>query len=192
MIKVRNAIDLAEKLLEGLKEVDSAAFPEHLRTCNSIYEKYAGNPDMFVLLYDDAKLIGYMCNFPISKTLGDKMISGEDLSDTDMVDGKIDEYLPNNTYSLYLSTAAILPQYQGQGLANLLMGGFYEKILDLQTRNVFFDRIIAAAATDGGKKICAKMGMQKTRELPGGYDLYTIIGREQIYDIAEKFINRVR
>jgi GNAT superfamily N-acetyltransferase len=191
MIQICNAIS-PEKLVSELIEIDALAFPEHIGgTCTKIYEKYAGNDDMFVLMYDDSKLIGYICFFPISETLCDKMLRGKELSDSDMSSGMIDEYNPHSTYCIYASTVAIIPEYQGRGLAKRLVKELYRKLLDKRNDGMRFASVVVAAATNGGVKIAEKMGLKKTRSLPDGYELYVISGNEQIYNTAEKYVNEI-
>ena len=93
---------------------------------DNIERRFARNKEMFILLYDNDKLIGSLCYFPISKDLHDKIMSADDFYD-DNIEAKDVVSFSNENY-IYLISIALYKKYQGKCLGKMMMDAFFKKL----------------------------------------------------------------
>jgi hypothetical protein len=112
MIYTQCINDLDIRLINEILEIDALVYPKHLQgTFEEVYGRFCANRDIFILLYDDKKLIGYLCLFTIKDSLYEQILSGNKLFDSDIPGEMLEQYKPHNVYKLYLISAAIHPEY---------------------------------------------------------------------------------
>jgi GNAT superfamily N-acetyltransferase len=187
MIKTMYVNDLDAKLINDVLEIDKAVYPDHLQgTFDEISGRFKANRDMFILLYDENRLVGYLCLFPIKDELYDDIISNDRLFDSDISGKSMERYEPNNTYRLYVISIAIHPCYQGKGLSSQLIDGFYQYLADKKKSSIFFSAALSAAVTDGGDSLLNKIGFKKRNVLSGGYTLYELSIDDAYYASIER------
>jgi len=88
--------DLDKGFINEILEIDASVYPEHLQgTFEEVYGRYCANKDMFVLLYDDKKLIGYLCLFPIKDSLYERILNENILFDSN-IQGEMLEWMGFN------------------------------------------------------------------------------------------------
>jgi len=179
--------DLDKEFINEILEIDASVYPEHLQgTFEEVYGRFCANRDMFVLLYDDKKLIGYLCLFPIKDSLYEQISCGDKLFDSDIPGEMLEQYKPHNVYKLYLISMVIIPEYQKKGLSNHLIKGFYHFILEKKKENIMFSVILSSAVTNDGKLMLKRMGFKEKKKLPGGYWLNELVINDSVYEIAER------
>ncbi len=187
MISVQYSNDLDKKFINEILEIDASVYPEHLQgTFEEVYGRFCANRDMFVLLYDDNRLIGYLCLFPLKDSLFEEISNGDKLFDSDIPGDMLLQYKPNNVYKLYLISMVIIPEYQNKGLSKNLIKGFYNFILEKKKNNILFSKILSSAVTNEGKQMLERMGFKEKKKLPGGYSLCELIINDSVYEIAER------
>jgi len=188
MINVQYVGDeLDKEFINEILEIDASVYPEHLQgTFEEVYGRFCANRDMFILLYDDKKLIGYLCLFPIKDSLFEKISSENKLFDSDISGEMLEQYKPHNVYKLYLISMVIISEYQKKGLSNYLIKGFYRFILEKKKNNILFSVILSSAVTNDGKLMLERMGFKEKKKLPGGYSLNELLINDAFYEIAER------
>ena len=188
MINVQYVGDeLDKEFINEILEIDASVYPEHLQgTFEEVYGRFCANRDMFIMLYDDKKLIGYLCLFPIKDSLFEKISSENKLFDSDISGEMLEQYKPHNVYKLYLISMVIISEYQKKGLSNYLIKGFYRFILEKKKNNILFSVILSSAVTNDGKLMLERMGFKEKKKLPGGYSLNELLINDAFYEIAER------
>jgi len=190
MAEICGVRDLDIKLAKSVLEIDSLVFEEDLQgRFDEEYDRFTANRDTYFFLFDDNKMIGYLCAFPIKRELYDRIISEDRLFDAEIPGAMLEQYQPFQTYNLYLLSVAILPEYQKRGLSGHLIKRFYKYLLDKRKENVRFSSILSAAVTDEGGRFLEKIGLRKKKGLPEGYDLYELIVDDHTYSRAEDYVN---
>jgi len=175
MIQIYSVIDLDNKLLNEIMEIDSLVYPKHLlATFDEFNNRFLANRDSFILLYDDGKLIGYMCLFPVKPVLYNRILTEDKLFDADITGDMIEQYRPHETYDLYLLSVAIRPEYQNRGLSKLLREGFFKYLSDKKDKGISFSSAVAVAISKEGQRLLEKIGFIKKKDITGGYILYEL------------------
>jgi GNAT superfamily N-acetyltransferase len=175
MINIRCIDDLDVKLINDILKIDSAVFPKFLQgTFVEVYGRFKANRDIFILLYSENDLIGYLCLFPVKDILYKQILNEKRLFDSDMSGELIERYEPFNTYKLYLISAAIHPEYQRKGLSKHLIDGFFQYILEKKKNNIFFSTALSTSVTVAGRVMLKKMGFKEKKTLLGGYVLHEL------------------
>ena len=181
--------DLDKKLLNDLLAIDSRAYPKHLQeTFAEVNSKFLVNRDMYVLLYDDDKLVGYLCLFPIREELYEKIVNNNRPLELSIPGNFLDQYVPFKTYRLYILSAVIDPEYQMKGLSKYLIEGFYRYVLNKKNNNIFFSAALATAVTTAGETMLKKMHFKKQRSAINGHTLYELSIDENYYKAIEGFL----
>jgi GNAT superfamily N-acetyltransferase len=187
MISVQYSNELDKKFINEILEIDASVYPEHLQgTFEEVYGRFCANREMFVLLYDDKRLIGYLCMFPIIDSLFQEISNGDKLFDSDIPGEMLEQYKPNNVYKLYLISMVIIPEYQNKGLSKYLIKGFYHFLHEKKKENILFSVILSSAVTNDGKQMLERMGFKEKKKLPGGYSLNEFLINDSVYEIAER------
>jgi GNAT superfamily N-acetyltransferase len=156
-------------------ELDMLVYPPHLRgSFDEIYGRFTANRDIFVLLFDKGKIIGYLCFFPVKDDLYERILAEDKLFDSDISAEMIESYKSGRTYKLFLISAAIHPEYQRKGLSRRLLEGFHEFLQKKNGENIGFSTALAAAVSPAGAHMCQKLGFAEIKRLPGDYILYEL------------------
>ena len=182
--------DMDTELLKGVLGIDSQVYPSHLlTTVDEAYDRLEANRDMFALLYDSKRLIGYMCVFPVKPFLYERIISEDRLFDSDITGDMIEVYHQGRAYNLYLLSVAILPEYQGRGLAKQFTKWFFNYLLEKRSNNIYFSSALSVAISKEGRLLLEKMGFRKKKGITGGYTLLELTIDEHTYKLAEGYIS---
>jgi len=179
--------DPDKKLIYEILEIDSSVYPKHLQgTFDEVYDRFCANRDIFILLYDNKKLIGYLCLFPIKDSLYEQISNENKLFDSNIPGDMLEQYKPHNIYKLYLISAVIRPEYQKMGLSKHLIKGFYKYILDKKKKDILFSVALSSAVTNDGKVFLKRMDFKEKKELSGGFTLNELIIDDSVYKTAEE------
>ena len=185
VVKYTEKFDI--KLIDDILEIDSKVYPKQLQgTFEEIYDRFKVNLNMFILLYDGIKLIGYLCLFPIKYELYENIINDDKLFDSNISGELLEEYKPFNTYKTYLISAVIVPEYQGKGLSKYLINGFYQFLLNKKKKNILFSSALSTAVTTDGEKMLKKMNFVRKKTISNDYILYELLINEAYYRQIEE------
>jgi len=96
MINIQNIDDHDKKFINEILEIDSLVYPKHLQgTFEDVYGRFYANRDIYILLYDGKKLIGYLCLFPIKDSLYERILNENILFDSN-IQGEMLEWMGFN------------------------------------------------------------------------------------------------
>jgi len=182
MYKIKYGNELDSVFINTILDIDASVYPESLRgTFKEVYNRFKANNDIFILLYDDDKIIGYLCLFPIKDILYNKILNEDKLFDSDISGEYLEQYIPYNTYKLYIISVVILPEYQNQGLSKYLKNGFYNYIFNKKKNNILFSKTLSTSVSLAGKRFFKKMKFRVKKSLSEGYDLCELIMNYKFY-----------
>jgi len=189
MISTKYIEDIDIDIIKAILEIDSIVYPEHLQgTFDEVYGRFKANRDTLILLFDEYRVIGYFCMFPIKDKLYNEILNSDRFYDSDIPSESIVRYEPHNTYKLYAISTVIHPDYQGKGLSKLLVNGFYAYMMNKKKNNIFFSSILTTAVTNGGDYLSRKLGFEKKKTLNDGYVLYELLIDDTYYTMVEKVV----
>jgi len=186
MFTVKSSDNLDIEFINDILDIDASVYPKNLQgTFDEISDRFKANKDIFNLLYDDDKIIGYSCFFPIKEILYEMIINENRVFDSDIPGIYLEQYAPFNTYKLYLISAVIRPEYQGQGLSKYLINGFYDFIKNKKRENILFSNALSTSVTLSGKKMLEKMGFHIKKSLSENYNLHELKINDEFYNLME-------
>jgi GNAT superfamily N-acetyltransferase len=166
---------LDTKFIKEILHLDSLVYPERYQgTFDEVYGRYMANRDIFVVLYSDEKLIGYLCLFPIKDELYKRILKEDRVFDSDIPGEMLEPYLPNRCYKLYLISTVIHPDYQKQGLSKLLIQGYNQFIDDKIKNNITFSSALSTSVTDDGRRMLERLGFTEMKRLGGTCSLHEL------------------
>ncbi|MDR0502423.1 MAG: GNAT family N-acetyltransferase [Treponema sp.] len=186
MLTVKFTDNLDPEFINTILDIDASVYPENYQgTFDEIYDRFKANNDIFVLLYEDDKIIGYLCMFPIKKILYDMIINDNRVFDSDIPGAYLEQYAPFNTYMLYLISTVIRPEYQKQGLSKYLINGFYDYILNKKKENILFSTALSTSVTLSGKRMLEKLGFHIIKPLSESCNLHELIMDNKFYELID-------
>jgi len=175
MIYTQSVGDLDVKLIENILEIDALVYPKHLQgTFNEVFDRFKANREIFVLLYDEGEVIGYLCFFPIKESLYNSIISEDRIFDSDIESDMIEAYEAGKTYRLYFISAALHPSYQGKGLSKLLVDGLRKFLAEKINEGIKFSTALATSVSPEGEALCKKLGFVEKKRLQSGYAVHEL------------------
>ena len=124
--------DFIDKILR----IDQAVFGAVLQgTSDSVGARYEANKESYILAYHNFEIVGYICFFPITKGLRERIEKEERMFDDDIQAADILPYPradeePGGEYDIFLISVAVLPDYQGIGIGSGLMNEFFTFVSD--------------------------------------------------------------
>lgn len=123
---------------------------------DSIEKRFNKNKEMFVLLYHKDEIIGYLCYFPITKKLHDKIMASDVFYDDNIEPEDVLSYGKENY--IYFISIALYKEYQGYGLGTKMMDAFIKKLKDKNNSGYKIKDVLASAVTKQGEEISKKYG----------------------------------
>ena len=122
------------------------------------YDWFDINPDIYVMAFNDDKLIGYINFSPVSRETYDLIASGNNI-DTFINKDSIVPYVDEKNYYFYFSSIVVKKEYQHQGVAKAMLLELKELITSLaKERDIYFAKGVADAISEGGEHILSKFG----------------------------------
>lgn len=144
-------------IIYDLMDIEKDVYKESERGhFDSIERRFNRNKEMFVLLYDDDKLIGYLCFFPITKELHDKILNNDNFYDDNIAAEDVVSYDKENY--IYLISIALYKKYHNQGLGKKMMDAFMKKLVEIKHSGYRINDILASAVSMQGERIAKKYG----------------------------------
>ncbi|WP_337100436.1 GNAT family N-acetyltransferase [Paenibacillus sp. YIM B09110] len=184
-MQLRDIHDVDRKLIQDILAIDELVYASDFRgTYEEVSERFRANRDMFILLYDDDKIIGYLCLFPIKAELYEKIVRSDRMYDSDIPGSMIERYTPGERYKLFMISVAIHPDYQNQGHSGKIIQGFYSYMLKKQKDNIHIDSILAISVSKPGERFLGKLRFAPLKEIKSGISLHELIIDETFYSMA--------
>jgi len=186
MIPANNVTKQELKCLQEMLKIDALVYPEQQQaTFDEVLDRYKVNKNLYILLYNNQELIGYICLLPIKEELYNKILLENRLYDSDIPGSFLEEYIPGNSYKLYIISMAIHPKYHGQGLSKHLVKGFHEYLLTHKKNGVDFTSVLSTAVTNDGKLMLERMGFTAIKKIDGDFILFEFPLDAEVYNHLE-------
>ena len=125
------------------------------------------NSEIYITVKKENKLIGYICFMPLKKSTYEKYRKGL-LHDNKLSGDDIDIYKPNRKYRCLFCSIVIKKEYQNGNTIKVLLKALKQKLLELKSRNIEIERVLADCVTPDGMKLASKLGFKFICKHDGG------------------------
>jgi GNAT superfamily N-acetyltransferase len=146
--------------------LDAEVYDKELQgTYESVYGRYNMNKESYVLAYNNRKkLIGYICFFPITENFGKMLLEHERPFDDDISPKDIMPYSKNSEHDIFIISAVVAPEYQGNGIGKKMMDQFFSFLSKKIQTGYKIRNIYAYAYTAAGEALCESVGLKKVKQ----------------------------
>lgn len=152
-----------DDVIYDLMEVEKEAYiPEYRGEFEAIRKRFEEYKEMFVLAYDNEKLIGYLCFFPVSDRLYEELLNEDKFHDDDILPEDI--RTPAESGHIYLLSIALKDHYKGMGIGTAMMNTFWEKIRYYRENGCLIKDVLASAVTEEGNRLIRKAGFELVKD----------------------------
>ena len=167
-----------EVIYELMKIEKDVYAPEYCGEYDLICRRFHKYRDMFILAYDEDKIIGYLCFFPISKKLYNEILYTRKFHDDDIEPGDVMAMSANN--NIYFLSIALYKKYHGKGIGKAMMDTFFSDMKKEKNNGHNIDDIVASVVTNQGENIMKKYGFSIENDYAESahYKLYRKGGNE--------------
>ncbi len=153
-----------EKIIRDLMKIETDVYePEYRGEYEAINRRFQKLREMFVLAYDEKKLIGYLCFFPISDRLFHELMNKNFFHDDDIQPDDVMEWKETN--HIYLLSIALYRNYHGKRIGVKMMQAFFDRIKVRQDEGKRTNDILASVVTKEGEGLAKKFGFTLIRDL---------------------------
>ena len=181
LIKASNK-DTKNSVIYELMKIENQVYKEEFRgKYNSIYKRFLKFPEMFYIAFDNKRIVGYLCYFPISDSLYRDIVENGIFCDDDIEPKDVVPF--SSKTHLYFLSIAIYKEYQDRGIADRMMEEFEKRINLEKEKGNYVKDITAATVTEDGEKFALKYGYKLLYDKldENGYKIY----RKDIYEENE-------
>ncbi|WMJ22896.1 hypothetical protein RBG61_13025 [Paludicola sp. MB14-C6] len=170
-MKIDFSRNINNNFIEQILEIDNTIYPDYMcGSYESINQRFKKNQDSYILVYDDKKVIGYFCFFPIVNNLYELILKSNKMFDDNILPKDICEYSSFN--NLFLISVAILPEYQDKKSIILLTNGFKQFLKEKLEEGCVINSITATAVSEDGKKLLRYLCFDSIRTIENSYELF--------------------
>lgn len=149
------------RLLEVLSLDDTVYDKKYTGTYESVSKRYKSNEEMFIFALDEAdKLCGYICFFPISESLKEKIENGEKMFDDNIESTDVLQYDKGKVNNIFIISVAVFPQYIGKGIGFNLVKEMFDFFNSLSNMGYAIGKIYASATSKYGEKLLSKYNFE--------------------------------
>lgn len=170
---IRHKAKNDDELIKEVMQLDAMCYPTYMQgTYDTINARFKKNEDSFILAYHGEKLVGYLCFFPVTDSLFNKIYEDNKIYDTDILPEDIRVYGHGGLYNIFIISVVVHPDYQGSDVIKYIAENFVEKIEMLNNNSNIIGKILATAVSNKGKNFLEKLNFTNVRVLNKGYLLY--------------------
>lgn len=167
--------DVNYDFIPEIMKIDSLVYSKELQgTYETISDRFKANNESYILMVDkkDNSIIGYICFFPITFALYEKIISTSDIVDNDISANDIVKYSLDQPNYLYIISVAILSKYRDSGVIEKLINA-YNKFLKQKVQIGYaIECILGTAISNDGIKFLKKLNFSFYKDLQFEYKLF--------------------
>lgn len=167
------------KMLEGIHEIDKMVFEgEMVGTIENEMKRFSKNPDSFIVLYDDERIVGYLTYYTVTPEFAKAVREDYKIHDDDIEPKDIVPFTKGESHYVYLLSVAILPEYQGGSAMKLIGRAFKDEIIERRKNGYEFAEFSSTAISDGGERALGGFGLKYYKTIEQGYKVYLCSGEE--------------
>lgn len=143
-----------ENFLKDVIRLDESLYSEEdLGTPERILARYQKNRDSYINIYDGKELIAYICFFPITKDLREKMYTTHKIFEDNINPTDIVSYEKGKNHTLFIIAIDVRKDYQDGEAIKVLTNEFIAYLKEKEEQEYFVDRILTYASREEGFKI---------------------------------------
>ncbi len=147
--------------LKRLQYLDSLVYlPEDQSTLEYDTKRYMKNKESHILMYDNDEIVGYLCYYPISESLFDEIKYGKYYDDTYLSSNDVLVFESNRSYSVYIMSVVLHPDYQNKSLSKMFLKALKDKEKELKNKNIVISNWIAIAVSKQGERFSKSLGLE--------------------------------
>lgn len=167
---LKRSNQVSEGFLQEILKLDAIVYPSELQgDINSLKKRYEKNKEMYLLLYEREKVIGYICFFPITNKMSKDIYTSNRIHDDDITDNDICEYKKDEITDLYLISVVIHPDNRDGEAVKLLTDGFIKFINEKIDTGFKIGKIIGTAVSNDGKKFMNRLNFKEIKKIEHDY-----------------------
>ena len=117
------------------------------------------NSEIYITVKKENALVGYICFMPLKKSTYEKYRKGL-LLDSQLSANDIVAYKPKNKYKCLFCSIVIKKEYQNGKTIKLLLSALKQRLLELKSRNIVIEKILADCVTKDGIKLFSRLGFK--------------------------------
>ena len=149
------------KLREVLSLDDVVYEKKYTGTLESVSKRYQKNEEMFIFSVDDYNnLCGYICFFPISESLTNRIEKEPCMFDDNINHIDVLQFEKNKTINIFIISVAVSPKYQGLGIGFNLVKEMFEVLNSMSKCGYKIENIFASTTSVDGEKLLSKFNFQ--------------------------------
>ena len=128
-LSIKRSKNIKTDFIKDVMCLDSLAYNEDMQgTYDSISNRFKKNKESYILAYDNKKLIGYICFFPISDELYSEMLISDTMKDDDISPDDIVSYKEGKKHNIFIISIVIDPSYRDKEAIKLITNEFIKFI----------------------------------------------------------------
>ena len=171
-LSIKRSKNIKTDFIKDVMCLDSLAYNEDMQgTYDSISNRFKKNKESYILAYDNKKLIGYICFFPISDELYSEMLISDAMKDDDISPDDIVSYKEGKKHNIFIISIVIDPSYRDKEAIKLITNEFIKFIKEKNENDYIIDKVLATTVSDDGFKFATKLNFKVYKTYEKNYKL---------------------
>ena len=131
-------------------------------TASDDYALFKSNPENGLIVRERAtkKIVGYSMLLPIREEMYERIRTGTFI-DTDFTPDMTFRYDEPGIYRLYFASVVVHPDHRGAAMVLTMLDAMVKDFIDLTSRGIFFESMIADVVSRDGIKFCKLFGLKE-------------------------------
>ena len=171
-LSIKRSKNIKTDFIYDVMYLDSIAYSEDMQgTYKSINNRFKKNKDSYILAYDNKKLIGYICFFPISNDLYDEMLVSNTIKDDDILPDDIVPYKKGEKHNVFIISTVIEPKYRDKEAVKLITDEFIKFIKEKNDNDYIIDKVLGTTVSEDGFKFATRLNFKVYKTYEKNYKL---------------------
>lgn len=171
-LSIKRSKNIKIDFIKDIMYLDSLAYNEDMQgTYDSINNRFKKNKDSYILAYDNKKLVGYICFFPISDELYSEMLISDTMKDDDISPDDIVSYKKGKKNNIFIISIVIDPNYRDKEAIKLITNEFIKFIKEKNENDYIIDKVLGTTVSDDGFKFATKLNFKVYKTYEKNYKL---------------------
>lgn len=171
-LSIKRSKNIKTDFIKDVMCLDSLAYNEDMQgTYDSISNRFKKNKESYILAYDNKKLIGYICFFPISDELYSEMLISDTMKDDDISPDDIVSYKEGKKHNIFIISIIIDPSYRDKEAIKLITNEFIKFIKEKNENDYIIDKVLGTTVSYDGFKFATKLNFKIYKTYEKNYKL---------------------